>query len=117
MAENGENGGRLNALAKTVAESSYFRLIAQVAMTLAAPTLIWTASALWDINRQTAALTGRIDGLQIRIESQMDNRYRATDAERDFRLRDRLIGFLKDRVDQQEKRVDMLERRTTGKSK
>lgn len=103
------DSGSLSSLAKTAADSGYFRLVAQAAMTLAAPTLIWTASALWDISKQQSALTGRIDGLQIRIEAQMDNRYRATDAERDFRLRDQLIGFLKDQTILLEKRVERVE--------
>lgn len=101
------NGGSIS-IAK-IADSGYFRLIAQGAMTLAAPTLIWTASALWEISKQQSALNGRLDGLQIRIESQMDNRYRATDAERDFRLRDQLISFLKDHIDLVDKRLAKLE--------
>ena len=104
--------GRLANLAKGVAENAYLRVFSQLAMTVAAPTLVWTASALWDLNRQQAIVSGRIDGVQIRIESMMDNRYRSTDAERDFRLRDQIITFLKDRIDRQEKQLDALERRS-----
>ena len=100
--------GRSLSISK-IADSGYFRLIAQGAMTLAAPTLIWTASALWEISKQQSALSGRLDGLQIRIESQMDGRYRAADAERDFRLRDQLIAFLKDHIDIIDRRISKLE--------
>lgn len=101
--------GKIAEIADRAASSSYFRLISQVAMTLAAPTLIWTAGALWDLNNKQSALNGKLEVLQTRIESQMDNRYRATDAERDFRLRDQLIAFVKDRADQLDRRVERLE--------
>jgi len=39
----------------------------------------------------------------------MDGRYRAADAERDFRLRDQLITFLKDHIDLIDKRIAKLE--------
>lgn len=103
------NGNRLNELARQAADNVYFKVFTQGAMALVVPTMIWSAGALWELNTKQASLAGRIDGIQITINSQMDNRYRANDAERDFRLRDQLIEFLKDRISHDEKRIEKLE--------
>lgn len=103
------NGNRLAELARQASENVYFKVFAQGAMALVVPTLIWCAGALWDLNTNQAKLGGRLDGIQIRIDANMDNRYRSTDAERDFRLRDQLISFLKDKIDQTERKLDRIE--------
>lgn len=103
------NGNRLNELARQAADNVYFKVFAQGAMALVVPTMMWSAGALWELNTKQGSLAGRIDGIQITINSQMDSRYRSTDAERDFRLRDQLIEFLKDRISQDEKRIEKLE--------
>lgn len=108
------NGNKFAAIAKGAAENIYLRLAAGAFAAAAGPTMIWIAAALWDLNKQAAIIDGRVNGLQIRIESQMDGRYRITDAERDFRLRDQIISGLQKELDRQDKRLDTLER---GKGK
>lgn len=85
-------GEQLTNKAERFAENAFLKLIGRVGMASAFPVLIasmtWLGSTLWSLNADQAKLTARIDVLTERIEGNMSDRYRSTDALRDFKLRD-----------------------------
>lgn len=85
-------GEQLTEKADRIAENAFLKLIGRLGMASAFPVLIasmtWLGSTLWHLNAEQAKLAARIDILTERLDSNMGDRYRATDALRDLKLRD-----------------------------
>jgi hypothetical protein len=85
-------GEQLTNKADQIAENAFLKLIGRIGMASAFPVLIasmtWLGSTLWALNAELSKQSGRIDVLTERIGLTMDDRYKASDARRDFLLRD-----------------------------
>lgn len=63
-----------------------------------------TRIALVELNSKLSGLSTEIAGLRQELNSRTDDRYRASDAQRDFRLRDQEINEIKRRLSHQEEK-------------
>lgn len=109
------NSRDLNEWADQKSEAGMLKLVGRWAMVASAPialaAMTWIGSTLWAINTTQATLAGEVKSLSQRLDSATDSRYRASDAERDFRLRDQFISFLRESVERLDRRVEKLEHR------
>lgn len=85
-------GEQLTDKADRIAENAFLKLTGRLGMASAFPVLIasmsWLGSTLWHLNAEQAKLTGRIDVLTDILTGNTGDRYRSSDALRDFKLRD-----------------------------
>jgi len=109
------NSRELNDWADQKSEAGMLKLVGRWAMVASIPMALaaigWIGTTLWHINTTQAVLAGEVKGVIHRIDSLGESRYRSTDAERDFKLRDQFIAFLRDSVDRLDRRVEKLESR------
>lgn len=112
------NARELTDKADQWAENAFLKLIGRIGMASAFPVLIasmsWLGSTLWAMNAEQARLAGKVDVLTERISTQMEDRYRASDALRDFKARDQKDAEQDRRIDRFESRVDRIESRQNG---
>lgn len=100
--------------ADVLAENGVLKLLGRVAMAASAPAIIWLGVTLWDISREQGRLQGKLDLLVERIDRASEDRYRAGDAIRDFKLRDQKDRQQDLRIDRNERRIDGVEQRRYG---
>lgn len=111
--------------AERVADDVWFRLAARGSMLVLGfvglPLGIYiSGGALASINelkKEQAAMFVQLQVIQTTITLQMADRYKGDDARRDFQLRDLRIDNNKDRVDRNERRLELLEQRVGADKK
>lgn len=95
------------------AENSVLKLLGRAFMALFIPVIggatIWLGTTMWDMSREQARLFGKIELLTERVETTMDDRYRASDANRDFARRDQKDAEQDRRIMRNETRMDRIE--------
>lgn len=80
--------------------------------------LLWAGNSLIEIKRDVTALKVHVAGLSAEVRSGTDDRFRGSDWRREKLILDDRFIELKNRVTEQEKRIDVLERevvRLSGK--
>jgi hypothetical protein len=84
-----------------------------VALILNIPVSIWWAAVINtkvdNLEQKMETLTTKVDTFIERVDSQMDDRYRGVDAIEDFKLRDKKIDILENKVGNLSIRVAKLE--------
>lgn len=95
----GMNARELTDAADTWSENGILKFAGRFFMTLTLPAVIWLGATVWDISKNQseskgelsaalAQLRGEIAVLNVTVKTQMEGRYRDTDAARDFKVRD-----------------------------
>nr|CRH06155.1 conserved protein of unknown function [Candidatus Magnetococcus massalia] len=75
----------------------------QTVLTMGVAALMaWQLTTIEQMRVELAILSGRVDALAARVDEASSERYRSTDAHRDFALRDQAIKALEARVEQVE---------------
>lgn len=106
------NARELYDRADSISENAFFKILGRGIMVVVGPAAIgmmgWVGNALWDMKAEQAKMTGEMNVLRTTIELQMSDRYRGSDAARDFRIRDqkdveqdRRIQSIETRLDRQ----------------
>lgn len=102
------NARELTDKADSIAENAFLKLIGRVGMASAFPVLVasmtWLGSTLWSLNAEQSKLAGKVDVLTERLSISMDDRYRGSDARKDFRA-------VEQKNEEQDKRLDRFELR------
>lgn len=113
----GVNARDIDQWADQKAESGLLKLVGRGAMVASVPmalaAMTWLGTTLWQINATLASQGGKIDALTERITSAAEGRYRSSDAEKDFKIRDQFIVFLRESVERLERRVERIEQRAS----
>jgi hypothetical protein len=109
------NARELTDKADSIAENAFLKLIGRVGMASAFPVLVtamtWGGNTLWDMKAEQAKLSGKVDVLTERLSAQMDDRYRGSDARRDFLTVIQKNEEQDKRLDRFEVRIDRIESR------
>lgn len=109
----GMNWHELDEAADRKAESGILKLLGRGAMVASIPAslaaMTWLGSTLWTMNTNMAVLTGEVRSLREQMWTVADGRYRSSDAEKDFRLRDQIIAVIRDTIERMDRRLERME--------
>lgn len=116
------NARELTDAADTWSENGILKFAGRFFMLLTLPAVTWLGSTVWDISKTQseskgelsaalAQLRGEIAVLNVTVKTQMEGRYRDTDATRDFRVRDQKDTEQDRRIQENSERIRAVESR------
>lgn len=105
------NGKELVDQANGIADSGVMKLLGRIFMTISIPLIGWFGVVIWNMNVTQIQMLSELKFLTKSIEEAEEDRYKGSDALKDFRLRDQRSDALEERIERNKHRLDELEER------